>query len=264
MNSFIPKTEGVFYGVPEAIYRQAPGISNSSLKGIDQSPAHYLARLRTPWETTQAQVIGHITHTATLEPHLPPLYVVRPAGLTFTTKEGKAWRDSQSLPIITEEEAAQISGMSAAVNRHPFARSILNRSEKEVSAFKLDEATGLLIKGRADMVFMDDDNHTVVADLKTCEDARPAQFMRDAAKWQYHRQAAFYCDLFGASQFVFICVEKSAPHGVTVMQYSPEAIQTGRTMYRAALATIAACQATNDWPGYSHEIAEIGLPYYAR
>jgi hypothetical protein len=224
---------------------------------MEQSAAHYRAHMLakgTPSKPTPAQVFGTVLHGALLEPERV-LHITRPDGLSFQTKEGKAWRDAQTRPILSAEEAQDIAGATAAMQAHPIGSAILHKAQKEVSVFSRCLDTGISVKGRLDLVFQDETGRTVVADIKTCEDAR--EFPRDARKWGYPRQAAWYLDLLGASAFLFVAVEKTAPYGIRVFQIDEESLERGRDIYRANLRTLRECTDAAQWPSYFHEIEPL-------
>lgn len=242
----------------EAQYRAVDAINISSLKYMSRSPAHYKAALDNPREATQAQVIGSMLHATVAEPQRTH-YVVRPDGLSFTTKEGKAWRDSQTHPILTGDECDAVQAMYRALWKHEHARSMIVGATKECSFFDLHKPTGLLLKGRIDLFNVDSQKRGVIADIKTCDDASPGEFARSVRKWQYHRQAAYYMDLTKAVSFFFIAVEKSAPHAVAVYDLDDRAIEAGREANERDLATLARCLRTNEWPAYQPEPMKIGI-----
>jgi len=65
--------------------------------------------------------------------------------------------------------------------------------------------------------------------------------------------------------FLFVAVEKDAPHAVAVYRADPDVIEIGRKKYRAALQLLKWCQATGNWPAYQPggEIELISLPRWA-
>lgn len=86
----------------------------------------------------------------------------------------------------------------------------------------------------------------------------------------YDIQAAFYVDGIRAVTgmelpFLFIAVEKEAPHAVAVYRADPEVIEVGRKKYRAALQLLKWCQESESWPAYQPggEIELISLPRWA-
>ena len=266
MSEFAPNTEGTFLDLPEDIYRAAPGVNVSALKDAI-TPAHYRAsRDATQRDApSSAQVFGRACHAFALEGRIG--YVTRPDGMVFTTKEGKAWRDAQTLPILTKEESESIGCIRAELDNHPIANSVLRSGgEAEVSCFQRHAATGLMLKGRADYLTADLNGLTTVVDLKTCGfgDASESAFPRELKKWKYHQQAAFYLDLFGASFFLFIAVEKVAPYAMNVFRLDAESLAEGRAANDAALQAIAAAESSGNWASYPRELHTLTLPRWEK
>jgi exodeoxyribonuclease VIII len=258
---FTPNTEGIFFGVPDHVYRAAPGEAQSDLKHIARSPAHYLTAKTAEKESTDSQLFGTLLHLAALEPdRLATSHVVRPDGMDFRSSAGKAWKAAQTLPIIDSDQSEGLRLAAEAIQRHSIASRFVNESQKEVSVFKLHEPSGLLRKGRIDCLLVDDSGFTTVADIKTTDDASTEGFARQIAKWGYHRQAAYYLDLVGASFFCFIAIEKVAPYAVNVLCLDAEGLAIGRATYERELAILASCRASGQWPAYSDDIETISVP----
>lgn len=259
-------TEGIHPNVPEAEYRAAEGVSQSDAKEMLISPAHYYARVTGPRpEPTEAQKIGTLTHAAVLENKCQ--WVVEPDGFGGRTKDGKAWKAQQKFPVIKPELALNLKGMRDSVLRHPVAKSILEaQGQNEVSCFKKDEETGLLLKGRADRVTVDANGYTVVADLKTVQrgEGDTASFSKAIFNWGYAFQAYWYSKLlFGATFFVFIVVEKEPPYAVACYALDNEAMAFGGRRVREVLTKIKECHDKNEWPAYGSGMTTIGLPEWA-
>jgi exodeoxyribonuclease VIII len=244
-------------------YRNTEGISASDIKWIlpPKTPAHYHAYKTglIKREETRALVLGTLCHLAVLEPErLPTAYAVRPAGLDFRTKDGKAWRDAQGdKPILDETEAAMLDGMSKSVAAHPAAAALLDGAQREVSLFK-EHRTGLKIKGRLDVL-----GNGYVADVKTAEAGDAGGFAAAVFRYNYHVQAAMYCQLAGVERFSFITVEKVAPFAVAVYDLSAKALQVGLEALNFALEAIADCTEAGEWPAYSCRPEVIDLPGWA-
>jgi hypothetical protein len=244
-------------------YRNTEGISASDIKWIlpPRTPAHYHAYKTglIKREETRALVIGTLCHLAVLEPEqLPTAFAVRPAGLDFRTKDGKAWRDAQGdKPILDETEAAMLDGMSKSVAAHPAAAALLDGAQREVSLFK-EHRTGLKLKGRLDVL-----GNGYVADVKTAEAGDAGGFAAAVFRYNYHVQAAMYCQLAGVERFSFITVEKVAPFAVAVYDLSAKAIQVGLNSLNYALDTISACEEAGEWPAYARDAQTLDLPAWA-
>lgn len=263
---FSINSDGHFFGLPEGVYRAAPGVAQSDLKEMAKSPAHYRARVDgAKPEATAAMEFGTLVHIAVLEPErLAGSFVVRPDGMKFTTKEGKAWKEAQTLPIIDKEQEAGLMAIRDSIAAHKSARAILAGAKTEVSVFAKHAATGILRKGRIDALTLDRDGLTTIGDVKTTDDASLEGFSRSIAKWGYHRQAAYYMDLVGASFFCFIAVEKAAPYAVNVFSLDAESIALGRATYERELTLLAECEAAGQWPAYGGSINEISVPRWLK
>lgn len=266
--NFTPGTEGIFLGLDEKTYRSAPGINISALKEMRLSPKHYKHGLDDTGDPSKALVIGSVAHLATLQPEiLKGSYVVRPEKWdSWRSKEAQAWRDAQKVLVLTPDEEKQALSVRDAVRGHARAWRIVSAGDREVSAFRLHERTGLLMKGRADIVAMDDDGRTVIADLKTCGygGASEEAFSQAISKFNYHQQAAWYMDLFGADEFVFIAVEKEAPFDVSLDHIDKEDVEIGRRVNEAAMQRVAECLRTGVWPGYTDNIRTVRLKAWKR
>jgi len=246
------------YDMPDTEYRKARGITQSGLKTAI-TPAHYKAMLDAPkQEPTPAMIFGSILHATCLEPHrLAEMSVIKPDGMKFTTKDGKEWKESQTKAIITAEDAANIKGAADALRSHPIAAKFL-AFKKEVSVFATHEETGMKVKGRLDLLGMVGDS-TVVADIKTTEDASLDGFSRAITHFRYDLQAAFYMDMTGASNFVFIAVEKEPPYAVGVYDLDPDSIEVGRKTYARRLLAIKEAQQSGKWDAYPETIQTISI-----
>lgn len=261
-------TPGIHFNIPMAEYRAAEGVSISALKEMGISPRHYLSAISEPPKPpTDAQKIGTVVHSVVLEEDHSH-YVIRPHGLKFTTKEGKEWRDSQTKPILDREDADNLHGMVTALKNHPMASRIIYGpgGRNEVCAWKVHERTGLLLKGRADRVTQDGQQKTVVVDLKTAQrgDASPQAFSREINNWKYHLQSQFYTQLFEASFFVFVAVEKAPPYAVACYCIDQESLQKAHEEIERHLARVKECQEKGVWPAYSDDLMTIGIPEYAK
>lgn len=223
-------------------------ISKHGLDLIHRAPALYdHERLSPPREQTPAMRMGELVHLAVLEPDLYKTGVgALPEGLDRRTKEGKtlyAELSGQYRHLVTPAEAADILGM--AESARVVAGSLLAGAVVEESIHW--ERAGVACKSR-----IDGRKGGVVFDLKTTTDA--TAFDREAFRYRYHVQAAFYLDALRAcgetaERFAFVVVEKAAPYLSTVYWADDDVIDAGRAEYLSDLAVYRDCLETDDWPG---------------
>lgn len=250
-------------------YHAAEGVSNSMLKWIRQpkTPAHFKAKYidkLIPDEETPALRMGSLLHRCVLEPEsMDGAFYVKPDGMNFATKDGKAWRDEHNdKPILTAEDCATIKGVKESVWRHPLASRLIKSADCERSAFT--ESDGLFLKSRFDILPR---SGNIIADLKTCESADLNSVERAMAGYEYYIQAAFYlkvANLLGLerSAFVFIFVEKSPPYAVAVYQPCDVLMIAAELIINRDLQTLKNCHESGDWYGYPQEITACALPQY--
>lgn len=192
------------------------------------------------------------------------------------------WRDvrarwneeNQGYTVLTVDTYNQLLAMQAAVHAHPAAHALLTACEgvAEASVYATDPATGELRRVRPDFWRKDG----VIVDLKSTIDASLEGFAKSLATYGYHRQDPYYMDTlqlaFDAGHFpegwaapkafVFLAVEKAAPHAVACYVIDAESREIGNVQNADALATLAECKRTGKWPGYGDTLQQIGVPTY--
>jgi len=254
-------------------YHAHPAVSKSHLDLIARSPLHYWARYLDPDrvapEPTPQMRLGTALHTHVLELSRWDEEIAVAPAINRITKAGKEeWAafvaDSAGRTVITADDAAQVMAMGRAIMRHPAAAMLLGLPGKaETTHMWTDASTGLECKCRPDWLT---DDGSIVVDLKTTKSASIQGFKRSIADYRYHVQAGWY--LHGLEQatgkrpdqFIFICVESSAPYAVAVYAADAEMIERGHDQAMRDLAKLAVCKAADHWPSYSDQIETISLP----
>ena len=249
-------------------------MSAGGLKRMQQSPAHFWGmqldpRRPPPGEPTPALINGTLVHCALFEPHtLEQRYVVRPAGMSFSSKEGRAWRDAQTKVIVDAVQMQAAKAQAARLRALPELGALLAEGVGESSAFWIDESTGELCKCRPDWTSPAGDG-VILVDGKTCQDASPDGFGRAIWNYRYHLQAAWYADGYERATglrvygFVFAAVESAWPHQGAAYMLSDEVMDAARRENRRLLDLYAHCKRTGVWPGYATQISLITLPAWA-
>lgn len=261
-------------------YHRGSAVSKSQLDALDKSPYHFWSLHRDPnrpaRKTTEAMVLGTMTHTALLEPkEFSRRHVIAPE-CDRRTKVGKAiWAEflESLMPGQEPAEPAMISqalAMAESVRRVPILRDLLAQGEAEISAYWTDPDSGVECRCRPDWAAPDGDAVWLV-DLKSCLDASPEGFAKSIVNYSYAKQSEFYKDGFQAASgkrvkgFIFAAVEKAWPHAAEAYELTPEDQAFGRNQYRANLYSYAEAMRTGIWHSYSDgkKVRPIAMPAWA-
>ncbi|MDQ3344475.1 MAG: PD-(D/E)XK nuclease-like domain-containing protein, partial [Actinomycetota bacterium] len=163
---------------------------------------------------------------------------------------------------VTAEQYEHVKAMADVLASHTLAMRLLSDGKPEVSAYCVDEPTGVMRRGRFDWL-----GSTILSDYKTAVSAEPGAFARAAATVDYHMQAAWYLDLardlgHPAEAFGFIVQEKWPPYLVSVVELDDASVQLGRARNRRALERFRDCSESGIWPGYQRDDAPttVSLP----
>jgi hypothetical protein len=220
------------YGQADRDYRRHAYTSQSELKEVLKSPAHYLGRYgpnAVPSYPSAAMILGTALHSYVLESHKFPHEFCNRAEVAKepTVAELKATLDEagteypktakkdallalaypDGLPVETRttlaaEDYAAVLGMAQSLQDHPavralrwFAQPTPGQAYNEASYYcdALPLLGGLPAKARLDRVIVDRAAGRVsVLDLKSTDDASPLKFQRKAMDLGYDVQAAVY------------------------------------------------------------------------
>ena len=255
-------------GMTTEEYRKAPGLNFSLAKHLLKSPAHFKAAQDEEKEETDAMRIGTLAHAMILEgKDLRDLYAIKPAGMSFATKEGKAWRDAQTLPILKEEDANMIPQAAQKITENPHAAHILKQCQhRETPIF--GTIMGVQCKALLDC-HGTDGVAWVINDLKTSTDASQKGFAKSVINFDLDLQAAFYCTLLANIEgletppfFVWTAVEKAAPFANAV--YTAEQwMESGMRKLERVMDLYKECVSSGEWPMPYRGINQLERPAWA-
>lgn len=272
MSTFTPNTEGIFTDLPAETYHKAPGFSHSMSKNMEP-PARLPAYLAEKREVTSAMKLGTLVHTSILEPEKPLTgLAVKPEWMSFTTREGKWWREDQQkagLEILTQDEWATLNGTVASIRQHSLCQPLFAEGTAEVSIFKNFTLGGTLLrKSRMDWV---PTGGNCLVDIKTCLDVSDDGFSKTMYEMGYYTQAAYYLDIWNDSHplndqkecFCFIAVEKFPPYLSRCIVLRTEAIKRGREVNLRRMQAAMECYERGFWPGYAETFTALDIPGWA-
>lgn len=258
-----------------ADYHAHPAIGASGLKLLARSPLHYWAAYidpdRSDREQTAAQKLGSATHAGVLEPGVfDDTYVVLPEGLDRRTTAGKTLYAeivaTGKTPLSAKEWAAT-SSMIASIQRHPVMRALMASSPKFEHTIMWADG-----KARPDLMIEPCADYPtgVIVDIKTCQDASPEGFGRNAWNADMEIQAAWYTlgfqtvyALSDRPPFVWLAVESKPPYACAFYTAPVALIEHGQREIDRLLPIYRQCVASGKWPGYQTTVTDLVLPQYA-
>lgn len=262
---------GIYYDLSNAEYHASPGISNSGLGLIDESPATYIWSQRAPVDEdkTKALDMGTALHCILLEPdEFKKRFIVAPE-FNRRTNAGKAEEQAflsecseLGKTIMTAEEGRKLNFMRESALAHPDAKWLLeSEGHAEASIYWNDSETGELCRIRPDRIIKD---RPIIIDVKKVDGMD--RFQRQVFDFGYHRQDAMYCDgyksHFGEDPiFLFLIVSSTVSCGrypVRVRPLDEDAKELGHQLYRKNLNEYHKAKIENDW----HDFKPIEAPHW--
>jgi len=239
-------------------------LNYSGSKELLKSPAHYRLYVTAEREQTKALRLGSYVHALVLEPEKARLAFAIAPVCDRRTKDGKAAYEAftsalePGTTVLSADEADEANKIAAAakgcIERHGF-------KFKHTELMFLASYMDCPIKAAIDAVGESDG---YLYDLKTCEDASPAGFLKAVRAYRYNLQANFYKAAYQAGfkehvqGFRFICVEKETLQ-TAVYELGPDLMAYGYTDFVKALETYKTCMTSGEWPGYAQDIQTLDL-----
>ncbi len=257
-------------------YHDSPILSHSKLRNFAaRGPRFFYERHVTGTlkydDGSAAMAVGTAFETMLCSPRdFDRTFAMKPEGMTFTTTEGKAWRDAQlkaGKEIVKEEDLAMMRGMRDALLESRVVKPILELCTQQVTI-----RIGDLLQARPDFLLlggMDISGYRpLVVDLKTTKDLDDVTTSRAIWNYGYHQQAACARMCLADNGYpdaacFLLAIEKQYPYRSRLVELSPRYLDMGEAWVRTQLAAIEACRAANDWPRSDDTILTIDPPSWA-
>jgi hypothetical protein len=254
-------TPGIYPTMPFSEYLALDAASKGKLWTLHtKTPAHCQAER----EATADMDWGTAAHVALLEPDKLASTVLRgPAD-----RRGKKWTEfvdaTPGKLVLPEPEFDRVVEMQNTVMLNPQVKALTTRAGvSEATGLWIDPDTGLLCRCRPDRYV---ESLSLMADLKTTNDASPDGFRRVAMRLGYDLQDVMYTEGWNRAgggeveDFIFIVVERDPPYAHAIYQLDEPARLRGRTIMQKALLTYQQCKAAGQWPGYPAEVSRLTFP----
>jgi exodeoxyribonuclease VIII len=241
-------------------------VSQSRLKRIAKSPAHYLAALEEPEkEPTDAMLRGTLVHNLLDLGELTRVYVGEDFVATrgpFQTQGGAVAKNQRNTTAYKElreaEEAAHPNQTRVSQEDWDCLRAVqpklwpllTGRPEDQEVSIVWDDLTGVRCKGRIDLI---DRRRGWLIDLKTTGDID--RFVKyTISDFCYHVQLEHYCAGYAALTGerltpAITMIETVPPYTVHTARIAESTRAAGVELMRQWLDTLAECRRTGEYPG---------------
>jgi hypothetical protein len=250
--------------LPAPVYHARPEWGSSALKAMRKGPPARVLWERNARASSDAMRFGTAVHAAFLEPlAFRDAYACKPDGMSFATKEGKAWRAEQDgKEIVSFDDYFRVQAICDALgSKLGVARALSAATHMEGSIFWTEPLTGEACKGRIDLL-----TPTHLYDLKVSRHAGPGLAYRAFYEGWMH-QLAFYRDGLQtvlqeriARDARLIVVSPVAPHFVWTLEVKRDALDLLSIENQQTLHAMGICRRANVWPGTPDEWTLIEPP----
>jgi hypothetical protein len=262
-SEFLNRDEGFFKFVPMDTYQSLKVASAHKLGDIaDHSPKYMKYREDHPEDPSPTFIVGTHAHSACLE-----VEEFSKLKLIDASRRTKAYAEAREsfgdYNIITMDDREMCLAMSAAFHAHPIASELVEGAYTELSArFTIE---GVASRLRADIVNV---GHGILADYKTCQSAHPEKFSRDAYKYGYFRQLAFYkagVQALGIPihEVWIIAQEKEPPYELICYEVDASDLAMGENQIYPLLEQYKEARESGEYPGYPQHRHLLSAPAWA-
>jgi hypothetical protein len=254
------------HDLPFSEYHALDAWGSSSLKAMRRGPpARVLWERENDRGDTAATILGTAVHCALLTPDLfDRQFAIKPAGMNFSTKEGKAWRDDPERAgrtLLSYEVGQAVQTIVEALHDKAAVHESLEAAEnREASLLWNCSTTGEACKARPDWM---QDVH--IYDLKVSRHAAGGYLALRAFSEGWMHQLAHYRT--GAVELGLpiiggrlVVVDPAPPHFVHLLEVKVDALDLLEIENIATLKEMRRCRVANDWPSTPDEWRKVEPP----
>lgn len=229
-------------------------------------------------EDTKAFLAGRAMEDALQRPaDFQARYIAKPQGMSFATKEGKAWRTEQQekgLEVLDGEDARAIEALLSTLESCPMAKVLMGAASAQATIFHDDVRDSWNVPGlqsRPDWLCLDgcaaSDWRPYCLDLKTTSKLQQLASGRSILGYGYHRQggAVRMClkregvDL-SHFRYLLLGAEKAFPYRWRVFEVPISLLLEGEAWCGAQLDTLSQHYTDGHWPLVTSEIVMADVP----
>ena len=257
----------IIENMPSADYFAVDAASNSGLKLLRRSPAHFKEGFK---KSTPTMARGSARHMCIFEHDLflSHYKIAKCDNRTRAEFKGLAKDVGVDRVLPMGEFVTIMAARDAAMKNSRFMKMLEAPGRAELSVFTKDPVTGLDLKCRFDWKL----DSLPAMDLKTTTDARPKAFKKIITDLEYDAGIAFYAFVWEietgekincSRDFPLAALENDAPNCLIMHDLDEVALVRGRKLFRESLNTMAECVNSGVWPGYENESETTSITDWA-
>jgi hypothetical protein len=248
------------------------GYGSSDLRNFAKLPALVPWHRANRGKGTDATIIGSAAHCLILTPSLfQDTYLVKPAGMKFSTKEGKAWRDDRVAAgysvdnMFSAADYEQVQNIKRAFVSREVANKSLLAAEHREATLLWTSPEGLPCKGRPDWF-----TPSAVYDLKVTVHAQKGLAALRYKAWSegwfhqlaHNRSGLRACGYPNVNVGRLVCIAPAGPSSIQtytleVSEHNLDVIELEMESIRAAMVK---CHNSGEWPGVPDAWEKIDPP----
>lgn len=263
-------------------YHASKRVSASKLKTFagKGARAYYAAHEQRAWSEadTQAYRAGRAIEDALQRPvDFRAKYIAKPEGMSFATREGKAWRAEQAekgLEILESQDARASEALLETLEHCPTSQALMGAAEAQPTIVHEQVKRWAPLPGlqaRPDWMCADGCAESewlpFTLDLKTTATLDMLASWRTITRFGYHKQAGMMrlcLELEGVDvscwRHLLLGAEKSFPYRWRVFELPTALVLDGYRWCVEQLGLLAEHYATGEWPLVEGEIVTVQIP----
>ena len=247
-------------------YQARPELNISSLKHLRRSALHFRHKMDYPEPDREAFAFGRAFHTLCFEPSS----FEQEFAFFDGRRAGKAWEEFKEFnsdkTILKVEDSIILEQMLQSIKKHKYTGHWLQHGSPEVTL--IWDESGVPAKGRIDYLISLGEKDAIAVGLKTAISSDMTIFAKNALKYGYDLQWAWYesgCHavLGIIPRMIEIVIEKNPPYEVAIFEITEEILQLGHEKYIDLLREYKECEEKQEWPPKLPHLTRLVFPPWA-
>lgn len=228
------------------------------------SPLHAKTELEAEETSTPALLFGQAYHALLGKTFFNDFTILDEAmrpekDKTMASNLNKAWKEKMASgpqKLITLEDYQKMEKMYIEMQKNEYVTRMnaFQFTQEEVIKAVVD---GYKVKCKPDCMLPE---RKLLVDWKTTAELPINEFtaQRLVRKYNYHFQAAFYCDITGMDHMLFFFQEKVAPFDVVpvLIRKDSPLMEEGRELWKHCAKMATECHKKNEWLGIASTLTD--------